>query len=91
LIKEKRYQGENVADLQRQQQQTIRKKELLKGQIDNGVVTLSQYLQALESQNAGDMERAKAFKTRGDTAAFGVVMQRLKMTQKEIAEIKRNA
>jgi hypothetical protein len=91
LIKEKRNQGENVADFQRQQQQTIRKKELLKGQIENGVVTVSQYLQALEGQNAGDMERAKAFKTRGDTAAFGVVMQRLKMTQKEIAEIKRNA
>jgi hypothetical protein len=91
LIKKKRFDGENISDLQRLQMATVRKKEMLKAQIDNGVISIPQYIAALEGQIVSDMERARAYKARGDSAALGVVMQRMRTTKKEMTVIRASA
>lgn len=89
-IREKRFQGEDVKALQVHQMNVMRKKELMKVQIENGTITLPQYLEALERQYASELTRCKAFKERGDGEAFKIVMGRISMVKKEIDDIRSN-
>ena len=87
LISQARDRDENPAPLIAKQREVLKKLTLIQVQVDQGRITMEEYTKVLNESVAHDIELAKYFKAQGDEARLRLVVERVKLMRKELAEI----